>query len=131
MLIASNGVNSFIQLITVLLIFAIVLAITLFVTKWIAGFQKQKMSCNNMQVIEAMRLTPNQFIQIVRIGSKYFAIAVSKEHIALLTEIKESELVIKEGDDTPDFASVLGSIKDRFEKKDDESSEDSGNEKNN
>ena len=89
---SGGGVDSVVQLITVLVIFVLVLAITLFVTRWVAGFQKQQMTGKNMQVIETMRLTPNQFVQIVKIGKHYLAIAVSKEQVTLLTELSQDEI---------------------------------------
>ena len=44
MILLSSSLNSFIQLLGVLLIFLFVLVITYFTTKWIGGYQKVQMS---------------------------------------------------------------------------------------
>lgn len=113
MLLTSQGrFDGVVQLITVLIIFVLVLFITLYVTRWIAGFQKQQMNGSNMKVIETMRLTPNQFMQIVKIGEQYLAIAVSKDQVTVLTKLDEAEINLSENDKAvADFSSVLKQFK--------------------
>ena len=62
-----------------LLVFVIVLAATYYFTKWMAGFQKERNLSGNIEVIETARISTTKYIQIVRIGSKYMAIAVGKD----------------------------------------------------
>ena len=50
MILLSSSLNSFIQLLGVLLIFLFVLVITYFTTKWIGGYQKVQMSGRSFQV---------------------------------------------------------------------------------
>lgn len=85
--------NSVIDLITVLIIFLFVLALTYYVTRWIAGYQKTKTSQGNLAVTEAIRVSNNQYIQIVRAGTdKYLVVGVSKEQMTLLTTLTADEL---------------------------------------
>ena len=74
--------NSVIDLITVLIIFLFVLALTYYVTRWIAGYQKTKTSQGNLAVTEAIRVSNNQYIQIVR----------AKDQMTLLTTLTAEEL---------------------------------------
>ncbi len=122
MLLASNGsLDGVVQLITVLVIFVLVLFITLYVTRWIAGFQKKQMNGSNMQVIETMRLTPNQFVQIIKVGNQYLAIAVSKEQVTLLTKLEEDEIDLEQTNtQSADFATVLKQFKKSLPVKGDE-----------
>ncbi len=72
------------------------------------------MVAKNMTVIDTMRISPSQCIQIVRIGEQYLAIAVSKDQVTLLTKLDEDELIIKsDGEETTplDFSTVWESIK--------------------
>ena len=46
-----SGLDSFVQLITALLIFAFVLVLTYFTTKFTAGLQKEKMRSPNVEVV--------------------------------------------------------------------------------
>ena len=110
---SSNGINSFAQFLTVLLIFVGVLALTYFTTKWVASYQKGKMMSCNIQVLETFKITQNKFIQIVRIGEHYYAIAIGKDNITMLGELKEEEIHIQEDAGMPkmDFKQLLENAK--------------------
>lgn len=95
-LLSSNGLNSFFQFMIVLFLFVVVLFVTLWTTRWIAGYQKEKMSGSNMEIVDTMRLSSNQYIQIVRIGSEYVAIAVSKDSVTKLADVPADQIVLKQ-----------------------------------
>jgi len=84
-MVALAGLNSrweaFAQLLTLLVVFIFVLALTYFATRWAGNMQKTKMAGRNIQ-----------YIQIIKIGSKCFAVAVCKDTITYLSEINEQEL---------------------------------------
>lgn len=111
MLLAVNTLDNVVRFISVLLLFIFVLFITFFSTKFIANFQKTKMTNSNVKVIEVTRIAQNKFIEIVKIGNKYFAIAVGKDDVNLLTEIPKEE--IKEA---PESTQSIGSFKDVLER---------------
>lgn len=89
--------DSYVQFITVLLLFVFVLAVTALVTRWIGGCQKGRSVGANMELLEAIRLSNNKYIQLVRIGRKYLALAVCKDTVTMLSEIPEEELRFSEG----------------------------------
>lgn len=93
-LILTGSTDSYAQFITVLLLFVIVLAVTALTTKWIANYQKQQGVGANVQVVETERISNGKYIQIVRIGEKYVAIAVCKDTVTMLGEIPEEQLKI-------------------------------------
>lgn len=107
----SQKVDSTIQFFTVLLIFILVLGITAFTTKWMAGYQKQHNQNGNLEVIEAQRIAPGKYLQIVRVGEKYLAIAVSKDTVTMLAEIPKEQLVFRD-----EVQGSVGSFHDLFEK---------------
>lgn len=84
--------SGYIQLITVLIIFVLVLGVTAWTTKWIAKYQKQQNSNCNIEVIETTQITSNKYLQIVRIGETYFAVAICKDTVTLLGEIPFEQL---------------------------------------
>jgi len=96
MILLTFGAGSYAQFITVLIVFVVVLGITAFVTKWMAGYQKQQNRNRNVEVIETSRIGNNKYIQIVRVGEKYMVIAVCKDAVTMLGEIPREQL--KEGD---------------------------------
>lgn len=109
LLTVSNGMNSFLQLITILIIFVFVLLITWVATKWIANVQGEKTGGTNVEVIETSRLTANKYIQIIRAGEKYLAIAVCKDTVTMLAEIpaEQIHLAEKQTGSIPDFKKIF------------------------
>ncbi len=119
MIFLSAAGESFFQLIFALVVFVGVLAITAFVTKWIAGYQKTQGLNKNLEIVEAIRLTNNKYVEIIRAGEdKYFVIAMGKDEVTLLGELSSDQLKdideINSKAQTPmDFKSIL----EKFSKK--------------
>lgn len=101
MILLTSRVNSYAQLITMLVVFVLVLGVTALTTKWIANYQKQQSVNENVQVIETTRIANNKYIQIVRVGETYMAIAVCKDTVTMLGEIPKEQL--KKGATTSTF----------------------------
>ncbi|MCI9396603.1 MAG: flagellar biosynthetic protein FliO [Lachnospiraceae bacterium] len=118
----SDRADSYVQFMTVLILFVFVLAITAFVTRWIGGYQKGKSAGANMELIESLRLSSNKYVQIVRIGRKYLAVAVCKDTVTMLSEIPAEDMSFPEGssDGASTFRDVLAKIqKERILEKED------------
>ncbi len=81
------------QLISVLIIFVFVLAITYLTTRWMAGFQKSKANNRNLKIVETICVGNSKYVSIVSAGSKYIVVSVGKDEVNFLTEITEDELV--------------------------------------
>lgn len=117
----TTRMDSYLQFITVLILFVFVLVVTYLVTRWIARYQKGKTIVGNLEVIETCRITSNKYIQIVRAGSKYLVIAVGKDEVHMLSELSEDQLGLQSTEQEPiaDFASVLARVKKLREKEKD------------
>lgn len=112
MLLTAGGYDSFLDLITVLLIFIFVIAITLFTTKYIANYQKVQNAGKNIEVLETYRISQTKYIQIVKIGKKCVAIAVSKDTVTLLTSLDEGDVSFQRDEgETKSFKEILASLK--------------------
>lgn len=107
----SSSANSYLQFMTVLILFVFVLAITYWTTKWIAGCQKSKGANANLEVIETFQLANNKYIQIIRVGQKYLAVAIGKDSVTMLTEIPEDQLTFSSSTNNEQM-----SFKELFEK---------------
>ena len=107
------GLESVIQMITVLFIFVFVLVITWVSTKYIAGTQKDRYKTGNMELVETLRISNNKYLQIVRAGEHYYCVAVCKDTVTMLGEIRKEEMVFSENNVsiTMDFQKILESIK--------------------
>jgi len=119
----SSSLNNFAEILSLLVILVFVLALTYFVTKWIAGYQKGQMSGRNLQMIETLRVTNNKFIQIVRAGDEYLVIAVGKDEMHLLTKLTKEQLekLPATGSDMEisnySFKEILDKVKEHLPKK--------------
>ena len=91
----TGKVNSYAQFIAVLVVFVLVLGLTALTTKWIANYQKQQNVNCNIEILETTRISNNKYIQLVRIGEIYMAIAVCRDTVTLLGEVPKEQL--KEG----------------------------------
>lgn len=84
--------DSYVQFITVLVVFVLVLGVTAWATRWMANYQKQQGVHCNIEVLETTRISNNKYIQLVRIGQTYMAIAVCRDTVTTLCEIPEEQL---------------------------------------
>ena len=110
---AAPGLKSVMQFFTVFALFLFVCVITYYTTKFTASYQKGRMRSSNMELLEAVRISGNKYIQIVRIGSKYLAVAVCKDQVSMLCELTEEELLLQ--DQTPEGAAPA-EFKELFDK---------------
>ena len=85
--------NGYAQFIAVLIVFLLVLAVTAFTTKWMADYQKQQKNGANIELLEATRISNNKYIQLVKVGEVFFAIAVCKDTVTLLGEIPKEQII--------------------------------------
>lgn len=115
----STGPDQVAQFITVLFIFLFVLVITYYTTRWIAGFQKEKMTGKNVEIIETLKISQNKYVQILRTGEKYIVIAISKDGVTMLTEVEAEKIILPETNSAVaqlDFKAILEKAKKRAKK---------------
>ena len=110
--------GTYLQFITMLIIFVAVLAATYFFTRWMANLQKDKTASGNIEIIETARISTTKYIQIVRIGQKYMAIAVGKDEVTSLGEVSREDLIFKEEktEDNLKFKDILEKFKGEIKK---------------
>ena len=108
-----SGIDSVVQFMTVLIMFVFVLGITYVTTRYIAKLQKGQMSNKNMELIDTLRISNNKYLQIVRVGERYYCMAVCKDTVTLLGEIQKEELFFNENDASAgmDFQAILEGFK--------------------
>ena len=115
-----SRLSSFAQLITLLIVFVFVLALTYYATKWMAKIQKSQFRNSNIEVVETFRLSNTKYIQIVKLGGKYVAIAVGKDTVTFLTELDATELDLDKPlgkTENLEFHEILKKVKDMNRKK--------------
>ena len=89
----TTQVENVLKLIAAFIVFVIVLMVTYMTTRGMGSYQKTQFSGKNIEYIEGMRLTNNKYIQILRIGQEYVAVAMCKDSITFLTKINKEDLI--------------------------------------
>ena len=107
-----TGMDGYLQLITVLVVFVVVLSITALVTKYFARYQKAQGVGSNIEVLETAQIAAGKYIQLVRLGGTYAAIAVCKDTVTMLCQIPEEQITKKDqsGEQGMKFKELLGSM---------------------
>ena len=117
----SGSVEGVAQFLTVLVLFIVVLALTYFTTRFVGNYQKLQGAGRNLEAIETYRLTGNKFLQIVRVGKKYYLLAVGKDDVSSIAELSEEDLDLSA--DTPavndHFKKMLEIARDKMTKRGD------------
>lgn len=116
LLTVGSHLEAFAQLITLVLIFAFVIALTYFGTRLVGNYQKEKLSGSNVKVLETMRISNTKYIQVVKIGSKCFAIAVCKDTVTYLCELNEEDLIYTETSSNFAASESFKAVLDKFKK---------------
>ena len=115
-----SGGDNFLQLLGVSLLFIIVLIITYLTTKFVGGAKIGTLKDSNFKIIDTYKLNQNKYLQIIKIGSRYFVIAAGKDDVRLITELKEDEVIQKPGNEkgNNNFQDILKMLKKQNEKED-------------
>jgi flagellar protein FliO/FliZ len=118
---AYNSLENILQLVGIFVIFLIILAAAYAASVLVGksqGASSVRSSERNMKLIETMRLGNNQLLQIVQIGSRYYVLSVTKEHVELIAEVAQEELNITDAADiSVPFHDVLEKMKAKLDKK--------------
>ena len=121
MILAATSLDSFVQLITVLIIFVFVLILTYFTTRWMAGIQKGRSFNRNLIIIDRISVGNNKMISIVEAGTKYIVVSIGKDEVNFLTELKEEELKDLSFKDpqnttqnTESFSAIMDKLKEKY-----------------
>ncbi|MBE5941090.1 MAG: hypothetical protein E7264_00985 [Lachnospiraceae bacterium] len=101
------------QLIVLILLFLFVLVLAYLAARIAGGFQSNALNNkSNIKVIEVFRLSNNKYIQIVKIGEHYLALAICKDQVTVLTQLEESEINKQVASVEPiNFKSILDKMK--------------------
>ena len=84
--------TNLLQLLAVAVVFVLVLIATYYTTRWIGKSGIVQKQSQNIKVFETFKISPNKYIQIVQLGSEYYAIGVTKDNIQFLTKLDKEQL---------------------------------------
>lgn len=95
-LVGTSTLASFIKLILLCICFVLILVAAHYFTKWYSRTGMVRNKTQNIQVLETYPLGAGKQICILKLGEKYVAVAVTKEHVTVITELQEEQLTFEE-----------------------------------
>ena len=87
-----SNTNSIVQFLTALLVFVFVIFLTQFSLRWVGKYQKMQSGNRNFEVIETHKVAQNKFLQIIKVGSRFFLIGIGKDEIKYFVELDGEDL---------------------------------------
>ncbi len=111
----SDRLSRISQVLTILVLLVVILVLTGLVTKWIASFEKGRLKGTNIELLEAQSLMNGKYVQILRIGRRYLAVAVCKDSVTVLCELDANELTFPDNADGKgnSFSALFGKVLER------------------
>jgi flagellar protein FliO/FliZ len=90
------GITDYLQLAALLVVFLLVCAATIFTTKWLGGVQRGQSGSTMVKILETTKIAPNKYLQIIKVGETYLAIAICKDTVSMLCEIPQEQIHLPE-----------------------------------
>ncbi len=113
----TSGIKSsrenLLEFLGIILIFIIVLVACWATTRFVASKQLSGKNTGNFEVVETYCIARDRFLQLVRIGTRYYAIAVGKDSINVISELPKEELNFEkkaQGMTSNGFSNVLAAF---------------------
>lgn len=94
-----ESLQSIAELVGMIVIFIIVLVVCYYTTKFVASRQIIQKKTGNFEVVETHSIAQNRYLQLVRMGSKYVVISVTKDSVRYITELSEEEVCLIKKDE--------------------------------
>lgn len=107
----TSGTESVLKMIGLILLCVLIIAASYYTTRFVGKKQMGRNEGANMTSIEVFRLSGDKYLQLVKLGSKYIVLAISKNSITTVTELSEEEIVLrKEPEGNVSFKKILSDI---------------------
>jgi len=108
-----NTTDNVLQLVGLLLLLIVILIAAYYTSKFVGGIKLGQLKNSNFKVIDSYRFSQNKALQIVKIGNKFIVISIGKDTINYITELDETEILMKEinSKDKLSFKQVLEKLK--------------------
>ncbi|MBC7958423.1 MAG: flagellar biosynthetic protein FliO [Vallitaleaceae bacterium] len=90
----SSGVsnNSAGQIIYILLLFVVIFFGAYYTSKLLGKYSVKRLKNANLRVVEAITVGPQKSLQLVKVGSEYVLIGVTKDRITFMKEVSEDHV---------------------------------------
>ncbi|WZL82900.1 flagellar biosynthetic protein FliO [Vallitaleaceae bacterium 9-2] len=88
------GERDSLEMLFLLILFLIIIIAAYYVTYVIARVQKGTRTNKNLEIIEVISLGQSKYLELIRIGTQYVVVSVTKQHIETVLTLTKEELVL-------------------------------------
>ena len=121
----SSSFSDWLELSGILILCVIMIAASYFITKFIGKKQMGRQKNGNFKIIEVCSVAPGKNLQLIKTGTRYLVIAVTKDSVTKLIELSEEEIIlnIEEEKKQVSFAEVFAVFSGKQNKKEEKDKE--------
>lgn len=84
--------KDYLQSLSVIILFFVILWGAYYATKYLGKLQFKRNNGSNMSIVEVLPVGPQKTVQLIRVGTEYMIIGVSKDQISFMKGVDESTL---------------------------------------
>ena len=107
---AVSTFESVLKLLALIVVFILIIAACYLTTRFVGSQQLGQLKNSNFKVVDTFKPAPNKFLQIIKVGERYFLIAVSKDNISYIAELAEDEIKLKGTEQQGNFKDIFAKI---------------------
>lgn len=103
--------NAF-QLFGLIVLFCFVIAATYLTSKFVGQYKLGQMKNRNFKVIETYKVSPNKFLQLIKVGEKCIVIGIGKDEIHKIAELSldQVNMIQEEGQNGMKFSELIAKM---------------------
>jgi len=80
------------QFLFLIVVFAIVIFLTFYSTKFIAKIKMKSNKNNNLKIVESIQIGFGQYIMLIKAGDKYLVISVTKDKVNFIAQLDNNSI---------------------------------------
>ena len=116
----SSPLDMIAQLFFILIVFAVIIVLAIYVTKLVGGARYTNKGNSNIKLVDSFGLGFQNGIHLLKVGKKYVLLGITKDRITFLCELSENEIneIETSTEDRPSFENYLNRIMNKKDKMD-------------
>ncbi len=112
--------EAFLTAVGTFIIVVLVLLMTFFITRQVAGISKISSGTRYIKIIDKVPVAQDKFIAIARVCDKYFLVGISANSVSLIKELENADIenfeLPQEKDIKANFLDIFNNIKNKNDK---------------
>ncbi len=105
-----SGIESVLKLIGLIILCVLIILASYFTTRFVGKKQSGNSPESNFKSLDVFRLTPNKYLQLIQIGTRYFVLAVSKDSVEMITELSKEDITYWHTEKKVSFKEIMSKV---------------------